>query len=401
MPSGSYNVAFEALFPERNADVRKPEILMTPGPTPVPAEVLLAQASPIVYHRGPGYGAVLRECTEGLQWLLGTRSDVLTFTSSGTGGMESAVANCFSSGDRVLVVSVGNFGRRFAKICNAYGLEVKLLDYEWGEVARASDVAAALEPGIKGVLIQHSETSTGVVNDIEAVAAAVRDHPALLIVDTISGAGASPLRVDDWGIDVAIGGVQKAIMMSPGIAFVSVSEAAWREYERAKSPRFYFDWGMVKQAYDRRDPENPFTPAVSLYLGLQAALRMLREEGLENVYARHRLLSRAVKEACRALGLELVGEDPDRAVCVTAVRAPSGIDGDELTALVRERFGIVFAPGQDKWKGKIFRIGHLGYLDKTDVLQAMAALEMTLSEMGYPVKDGSAVAAAEEVLARA
>jgi aspartate aminotransferase-like enzyme len=373
---------------------------MTPGPTPVPAEVLLAQASPIVYHRGPGYGAVLRDCTEGLQWLLGTSNDVVTFTSSGTGGMESAVANCFSPGDRVLVVSVGNFGQRFAKICRTHGLDVKLLDYEWGKVARAEDVRAALEPGIKGVLVQHSETSTGVVNDVEAIAAAVREHPALMIVDTISGAGATPLRVDDWGIDVAVGGVQKAIMASPGIAFVSVSAAAWKAYEAATCPRFYFDWGEVRKAYGRPDPENPYTPAVSLYLGLQVALRMLRAEGLAGVYARHRLLSRAVKEACRALGLDLVGEDLERAVCVTAIRAPEGIDADDLTARVRERFGIVFAPGQDAWKGKVFRIGHLGYFDQADILQAMGALEMTLAELGYPVKGGAAVAAAEEVFAK-
>jgi len=391
----------DLVLPGREArDVRKPEILMTPGPTPVPAEVLLAQASPIVYHRGPGYAAVLRECTEGLQWLLGTSNDVLTYTASGSGGMESAVVNCFSPGDRVLVVSVGNFGERFAKICTAYGLDAKLLDYEWGRVARAEDVAAALEPSIKGVLIQHSETSTGVVNDISSIGAVVRDHPALFIVDTISGLGATPLFVDEWGIDVAVGGVQKGLMMSPGIAFVSVSDAAWKAHEAAKCPRFYFDWTTVRDAYNRKEPENPYTPAVSLYLGLQEAIRLIREEGIENVFTRHRRLSRAVKEAVRALGLDLVGEDLDRAVCVTAIRAPEGIDGDELTALVRSRFGIVFAPGQGKWKGKVFRIGHLGYIEAGDVLQAMAALESCLSEMGYPVKAGAAVAAAEEVFAQ-
>ena len=379
--------------------MRKPEILMTPGPTPVPAEVLLAQASPIVYHRGPGYAAVLRECTEGLQWLLGTTNDLLTFTTSGSGAMESAVVNCFSPGDRVLVVSAGNFGERFTKICKTYGLDVKLLDYEWGQVAKAADVAAALEPDIKGVLIQHSETSTGVVNDIESIAAVVREHPSLFIVDTVSGAGATPLKVDEWGIDVAAGGVQKAIMMSPGIGFVSVSDKAWKAYESATLPRFYFDWGPVRDSYNRKEPENPYTPAVSLYLGLQAAIRLLREEGLDNVYARHRRLSRAVKSAVQALGLDLVGEDRERAVCVTAIRAPEGIDGDALTALVRMRFGIVFAPGQGKWKGKVFRIGHLGYIEAGDVLQAMAALESCLAELGFPVKAGAAVAAAEQVFA--
>lgn len=381
--------------------MRKPEILMTPGPTPVPAEVLQAQGAPILYHRGPGFGAVLKECAEGLQWLLDTKNDVLTFTASGSGGMESAVANCFSPGDRVLVVSVGNFGKRFRLICEAYGLDVKLLDYEWGKTAKAADVKAALEKDIKGVLIQHSETSTGVVNDIESVAAVVKDHPALLIVDTISGAGAVPLRVDEWGIDVAIGGVQKALMMSPGIAFVSVSAAAWQAHKNAKCPRFYWDWTRVKKSYDLDPPETPFTPAVSLYAGLAQSIRMLKEEGLEAVYQRHIRLSRAVKEGVKALGLDLFGEDTDRAHCVTAVRAPEGISGGDIVKRVRQKFGIVIAGGQDVLKGKIFRVGHLGYLFEDDVLRCMAALEIVLEDLGYPAKRGAAVAAAEEVFQRA
>jgi aspartate aminotransferase-like enzyme len=381
--------------------VRKPEILMTPGPTPVPAEVLLAQASPIVYHRGPGFGAVLRDCIEGLQWLLQTRNDILTFTCSGSGAMESAVVNLLSPGDKVIVVSVGNFGQRFAKIMRSFGVEPKVIDYEWGKTAKADDVRAALEPDTKAVFIQHSETSTGVVNDIEAISKVVKDHPALFVVDTVSGVGASPLKVDEWGIDVAAGGVQKAIMMSPGIGFVSVSKKAWEAYKSSTCPKFYFDWGPVKKSHDLADPESPYTPAVSLFLGLQAAIKLLREEGLENVYERHRVLARGVKGAVQALGLELIGEDQDRAVCVTAIKCPEGIDGDTITSRVRERFGIVFAPGQDKWKGKVFRIGHLGYFERADILQAIAALEMVLDELGYPVKQGAGVAAAQDVFARA
>jgi serine---pyruvate transaminase len=380
--------------------VRKPEILMTPGPTPVPPEVLLAQGSPIVYHRGPGFGNVLREVTEGLQWVFQTKNDILTFTSSGSGGMESAVVNCFSPGDRVLVVSVGNFGARFKKICDAYGLDVKYLEYEWGKVAKAEDVKAALDPDIKGVLIQHSETSTGVVNDIEGIAAVVRDHPALFVVDSISGVGGAPLKVDEWGIDVAIGGSQKALMGSPGIAFIAVSKAAWAANLAAKCPRFYWDWSPVKTAFERPDPETPYTPAVHLYLGLAAALKLLREETLEGAYRRHAALSAAVKAGVQALGLELYGEDLERAVCVTAVKCPDGIDGDTLTALIRSKYGIIFAPGQDKLKGKIFRIGHIGYLERPEILQALAVLELALEELGYPVKRGDAVAAAEEVFAR-
>jgi aspartate aminotransferase-like enzyme len=379
--------------------LKKPEILMTPGPTPVPPEVLLAQGSPIVYHRGPGFGDVLREVTQGLQEIYETSNDVLTFTSSGSGGMESAVVNCFSPGDRVLVVSVGNFGYRFEKICEAYGLVVDLLDVEWGKTAKAEDVKAALKPEHKGVLIQHSETSTGVVNDIEAIAAVVKDHPALFVVDSISGVGGAPLKVDAWGIDVAIGGSQKALMGSPGIAFVAVSKKAWEAYERSTCPKFYWDWMPVKKSFERSDPETPYTPAVHLYMGLAAAIRMLREEGIENAFARHALLSKAVKAGVKALGLDLFGEDPERAVCVTAVRCPDGIDGDVLTKLIRAKYGIIFAPGQDRLKGKIFRIGHIGYLERSEILQALAVLELALEELGYPVKRGDAVAAAEEVFA--
>ena len=381
--------------------MRKPEILMTPGPTPVPPEVLLAQGAPIVYHRGPGFGAALREVTEGLQWVFETRNDVVTFTCSGSGAMESAVVNVFSPGDRVLVVSVGNFGQRFKKICEAYGLQVKYLEYDWGKTAKAEDVAAALEPDIKGVLIQHSETSTGVVNDIEAIAEVVKDHPALFVVDSISGVGGAPLKVDAWGIDVAIGGSQKALMGSPGLAFIAVSDAAWKAHETATCPRFYWDWTPVKKSYERSDPETPYTPAVHLYLGLAAAIKLLREEGLENAFKRHAVLSRAVKAGVQALGLELFGEDPERAVCVTAVKAPDGIDGDQITSLIRAKYGIIFAPGQDKLKGKIFRIGHIGYLERSEILQALAVLELALDELGYPVKRGDAVAAAEEVFAAA
>lgn len=381
--------------------MRKPEILMTPGPTPVPPEVLLAQGSPIVYHRGPGFGDALREVTEGLQWVFETVNDVLTWTASGSGGMESAVVNSFSPGDKVLVVSVGNFGMRFRKICETYGLEVDYLEYEWGKVARAEHVKQRLRADHKGVLIQHSETSTGVVNDIEAVGAVVRDHPALYVVDSISGVGGAPIEVDAWGVDVGIGGSQKALMGSPGLAFCTVGPAAWEANRNAKCPRFYWDWATVKKAYERPDPETPYTPAVHLYLGLAAAIRLLRQEGLENAFARHAALSRAVKAGVKALGLELFGEDPERAVCVTAVRCPDGIDGDQLTKLIRAKYGIIFAPGQDKMKGKIFRIGHMGYLERSEILQALAVLELALDELGYPVKRGDAVAAAEEVFARA
>jgi aspartate aminotransferase-like enzyme len=381
--------------------VDKPEIIMAPGPTPVPPEVFLAQGSPLVYHRGPGYGDLLREVTEGLKKIYRTRHDVLVFASSGTGGLESAVANLFSPGDRVVVPVAGFFGERFAKIAGAFGQDVRRIDYEWGRAVRAGDVEVALEEApAKAVLMQHSETSTGVVHDVEAVGRVTRKAGVLLVVDAISSLGAVPYDGDGWGVDVGIGGSQKAFSATPGLAFVSVSDAAWETTRSAKNPRFYFDWAAYKASYDLASPENPFTPAISLMLGMRAALRRYFEEGPEAVLERHRTLSEATKEGVRALGLDLSGEHLERAWAVTAVQAPEGIDGDELVAKVRADHRIILAPGQGPMKGKVFRIGHLGYYDPFDIIRCLAALELTLEEMGYPVKRGSAVAAAEEVFAR-
>jgi serine---pyruvate transaminase len=380
--------------------MERPEILMTPGPTPVPPSVLQAQGSPLVYHRGPGYGQLLREVTAGLRAMLETEGDVLVFTSSGTGGLESAVANLFSPGDRVVVPVAGYFGERFAKIAEAFGLDVRRIDYEWGRAASAEDLATALaEAPTRGVLAQHSETSTGVVHDIEALSKVTEEAGALFVVDVISSLGAVPYRGDAWGVDVAIGGSQKALGATPGVAFVSVSEAAWAATREAKNPRFYFDWDAYKASYDLPDPESPWTPAISLMLGLREALRLFQDEGQEAVLERHRILSEATKEGVRALGLDLDGEHPERAWAVTAVRAPEGIDGNALVAKIRGDHGIVLAPGQGPLKGKVFRIGHLGQYDRFDIVRCLAALEMTLGEMGYPVKRGAAVAAAEEVFA--
>lgn len=382
--------------------MERPEILMTPGPTPVPPHVLLAQGSPLVYHRGPGYGRLLREVTVGLKALLKTEADVLLFTSSGTGGLESAVANLFSPGDRVVVPVAGYFGERFAKIAEAFGLDVRRLEYEWGRAVPAEDLAEALaEAPAKGVLAQHSETSTGVVHDIEAMGRVTRDAGALFVVDVISSLGAVPYEGDAWGIDVAVGGSQKALGATPGIAFVSVSEKAWAASREATLPRFYFDWAAYRQSYDLPDPESPWTPAISLMLGLREALRLFVDEGSEAVLERHRILSEATKEGVRALGLDLDGEHPERAWAVTAVRAPEGIDGNELVAKVRKDHRIVLAPGQGPLKGKVFRIGHLGQYDRFDIVRCLAALELTLEAMGYPVKRGAAVAAAEGVFAAA
>lgn len=378
----------------------RPEILMTPGPTPVPPAVLLAQGEPLVYHRGPGYGALLREVMDGARWLLGTDGDVVVFSSSGTGGMEGAVANVTSAGDKVLVVSVGYFGHRFRTICERFGCEVTTLDYEWGRVARASDVAEALDadPEIGAVFVQHSETSTGVVNDVEAIAREVRTRDRLLVLDAISSAGAIELHVDDWGIDVCLGGSQKAMGATPGVAFTSISERAWEAHRRSTAPRFYFDWTAYRDAAGRENPESPWTPAISVIAGLAAAFRMAREEGLENIWARHIKLGRAVKAGAQALGLDLVGEDPERAHVVTAIQVPEGISDKQIVKLLRSKHGIVIGPGQGPLKGQVFRIGHLGWVEPLDVIRVFGALEMVLADLGYTVKLGAAVAAAEEVL---
>jgi serine---pyruvate transaminase len=380
----------------------KPEIIMAPGPTPIPPEVLLAQAGPLVYHRGPGFGSLLREVSERLEVLYKTEGDVVVITASGTGGLESAIANCFSPGDEVLVPLAGYFAERFAKIARAYGLTVRTVDYEWGRTVKAADVAAALaERPAKAVLLTHSETSTGVVHDVQAIARAAKDAGALVLVDVVSSLGAVPFDMDGWGIDVAIGGSQKALSGSPGLAFVAVAEAAWAAQAEATCPRFYFDWATYRTYSSLPDPENPWTPAISVLQGLHKALELYFEDGPEAAFARHALLSRAIKEGARALGLDLFGEDLERAWTVTAIRAPEGIDADTICARIRADHAIVLAPGQGPLKGRVFRIGHLGYYDELDMIRGLAALEMTLDALGYPVKRGAAVAAAEDVFAQA
>lgn len=380
----------------------RPEILMTPGPTPVPPAVLAAQAQPLVYHRGPGFARLLDEVVAGVRWLLDTTADVIVYSASGTGGMEGAVQNVTSPGDRVLVVSVGYFGERFRTICERFGCEVTFLDYEWGKVARAPDVARALDddPEIKVVFIQHSETSTGVVNDLEPIAREVRERDRLLVVDAISSAGAIDLRMDAWGIDVTIGGSQKALGASPGVAFVAVGERGWQAHEKATAPRFYWDWTAYRDAAAREPSESPWTPAISVVAGLAASLRMAREEGREQILARHERLGRAVKAGVQALGLDLFGEDPERAHVVTTVRVPEGLTDAQIVDLLRSKHGIVIAGGQGPLRREIFRIGHLGWFEPLDIVRMLGALELVLAELGYTVKFGSAVAAAEEVLRR-
>lgn len=374
--------------------------LLAPGPTPVPSEALLAMAMPIIHHRSPDFLPVLDAAKKGLQWLYQTKNDVLILCSSGTGGMVGSVNNFFSPGDKGLVINAGNFGERWTKICKAYGLEVKEIKVEWGYTVRPELVEKALkdDPSIKGVFVQASETSTGVYHDIERIASVVRNHSGtLLVVDAISALVAHDLKMDDWGVDVLIGGSQKGLMLPPGLAFVGISDKAWKFAESAKCPHFYFNFKKERESLAKN--QTNFTSPVTLIIGLNECLKLLRKEGLENAFARHRRLANATREAVKALNLELFSrESPSDAV--TAIKAPEGFDGQEIYKNLRVKYGITAAGGQGQAKGKIFRIAHLGYADTFDIITAIAGVEMALKSMGYPVKLGSGVAVAEELLMR-
>jgi serine---pyruvate transaminase len=365
--------------------------LFTPGPTPVPPEVLAAAAEPIVHHRGPDFREIYARTLQRLKDVYRTESDVLLFTASGSGAMESAVANLATRGDRVAVVSHGSFGERWISICELHGLDVHAIRYEWGEAPDADEVASAVrESGADVVFCQQSDTSTGVVADVRAMREAIPD--ATLVVDAISSLGAVPLETDAWNIDVVVSGSQKALMSPPGLATVSVPE---RVLARSKpSASFYFDWRANKQAQDKLDAA--FTPAVSLIRSLDVALGLILGDGLEAAFERHVRLGRAARAGVKAMGLELFSPDDDGAAVVTAVRAPDGIDGDELLLHLRDRHGVTLAPGQAHLKGKIFRIGHIGWFDVFDIATALAAVELSLTELGADIERGVAVTRAFE-----
>jgi serine---pyruvate transaminase len=377
--------------------VAEKRYLFTPGPTPVPPEVLAALAEPVVHHRGPDYRALFGDCLERLRAVFRTSSDVLLFTSSGTGAMESAVANLCSPGDRVVVVSAGAFGERWRQLTTAYGCAVEALEYEWGDIPSADDLTARLaELGdAKAVFVTHSETSTGVVADVQALAAAAKTAGALVVVDGVSSLGAVPLETEAWGIDVVASGSQKALMTPPGLGFASVSEAAWGALGR--SPRFYFDWEKTRAAQAKLD--SAFTPGVSLVRALNVALGLLLEEGLENAFDRHLRLGRACREGAKAMGLELFSPDEDRSAVVTAILTPEGIDAAELVLSLRDRYGVTIAGGHGQLKAKMFRIGHIGYYDVFDIATALGAVELALTDAGAEIERGVAVTRALEAFA--
>jgi serine---pyruvate transaminase len=368
--------------------------LFTPGPTPVPPRVLAAMAEPVLHHRGADFRPIFERCLARLGEVCRTGSDVLVFTASGTAAMESVAANLCSEGTRALVVSAGHFGERWEQLAALHGAEVEAMRYEWGGVPRADDLAARLRElgGVDLVLLTHSETSTGVVSDIQALAAAANEGGALVGVDAISSLGAVPLEMDAWGLDAVASGSQKALMTPPGLALCAVSERAIAARKQSRS--FYLDWGRALAAQAKLDAA--FTPATSLIVALDVALGLLLDEGLEAAFERHVRLGRAARAGAKAMGLELFSPDEDASAVVTAVRAPEGIDSGDLVSGLRKRFGMTIANGQGHLRGKIFRIGHIGWFDVFDITTALAAIELVLAELGADIERGVAVTAALE-----
>jgi serine---pyruvate transaminase len=365
--------------------------LLTPGPTPVPPEVLAALAEPVIHHRARDYREIYERCLARLREVYRTQNDVLMFTTSGTGAFESAVANLTSPGDRQLVLSAGNFGERWAGMVEAFGADLVHMRLDWGETPEPEDLRSALADAgdVRVVYLTHSETSTGVVCDVQALAAVAKEAGALVVVDAVSSLGAVPLETDAWELDVVVSGSQKALMTPPGVAFVSVSQAALDATARATSARYVLDWERTRKAQAKLDA--PFTPAVSIVRALDVALGLLLDEGLEGAFDRHARLGRACREGAKAMGLELFSPDEERSAVVTAIRAPEGVDATEVVAALRDRFGITIANGQAELRGKIFRIGHIGWFDIFDITTALAAVELALADAGAEIERGLAV----------
>jgi aspartate aminotransferase-like enzyme len=371
--------------------------LLAPGPTPIPPEVLLRMAGPIVHHRAPAYEKILQEVRDGLKYLFQTKKEVLIFASSGTGAMEGAVTNTLCAGDKAIVVEGGKFGERWANICKAYGVKALVFPVEWGQAIDPALIAQALQkdPSIKAVLTQATETSTGVLYPIKEIAEIVSRYPGtIMVVDGISHLGAVELPMDEWKLDVVVAGSQKAMMLPPGLAFAALSDKAWEFVGQSTLPKYYFDFR--KELKNLTQNQSAYTPAVSLVMGLSESLKKIKEEGLENIFARHARLAKATREAMLALGLRLYAPQA-YSNAVTAAVAPAGVDGQKVVKILRDKHNLTIAGGQDQAKGKIFRIAHMGYVDKSDIIMAVAAVEMTLKELGYAVEMGKGVRAAMEV----
>ena len=358
------------------------EELRVPGPTPCPPEVLQAMSKQMINHRGPEFAEILNGVTDKLKQLFQTRNDILLLTGSGTGGLEAAVVNTLSPGDRVLSVSTGVFGERFAAIAQRFGAEVIPLRFEWGKAANPETIRQALrsEAKIKAVLVTHNETSTGVTSDLASISSVVKEFDKLLLVDAISSLGSINLPVDEWHCDVTITGSQKGWMVPPGLAMVSMSQEAWRAHTNAKIPRFYWDFAQAKSYLERG--QNPWTPGVTTIFALSVSLEMMLKEGLPNIIARHARIGEATRERVKSLGLPLFADEDCASNTVTAVSSPDGLDIKKLLQILREEHQVVLAGGQQKLDGKIFRIGHLGWVTEKDIEVVLSALRVTLPQAG-------------------
>jgi aspartate aminotransferase-like enzyme len=374
--------------------------LRIPGPTPLPEPVVRAQSRPMIDHRGPEFAALLHEVTEGAQRVFGTAGDLLVLTCSGTGGMESAVANLVSPGDVAVVALCGNFGERWVNILRGYGASVVALEAEWGQAVDPDDLREVLaaHPEASLVFLTHNETSTGVCNPLRELAAVARAADRLVVVDGVSSVSSMPIEVDAWGIDVAVSSSQKGWMAPPGIAFVSVSPRAWARREQARSPRFYLDWGQAREWGAKG--MTPATPAVGVLFAVQEGIRMLEAEGLSEVYARHRRIAEATAAGLSALGFELFAAEGYRSPTVTAALPQPGVDVAVLRELLRSKYGVVIAGGQGKMSGKMIRVGHLGAVSEGDLVQVLWAIEQALEELDVAPAEGRAVRAASDVLGR-
>ncbi|MCL4461995.1 MAG: alanine--glyoxylate aminotransferase family protein [Nitrospirae bacterium] len=377
----------------------KKQYLLAPGPTTVPPDVLLAMAKPIIHHRSPDFIPIIQQVRSDLKWLFQTSQEVLTIAGSGTAGMEASISNFMSPGDKIIAINGGKFGERWLKIAQAFGVVPIEVKVEWGRSVDVSVVADLLskDPTIRGVYVQASETSTGVAHDVQKLAALTKEREnTILVVDAITALGVVNLPMEAWGIDVLITGSQKALMIPPGLAFVGVSEKAWKLQSSAKCPRFYLD--LKREKDNLLKDTNAWTPAVTLWIGLAESLKMMRAEGLEKIFSRHARLAQATREGVRGFGLEVFAKDlPSDAV--TAVLSPTGIDGQAVYKNLREQYGITAAGGQDQLKGKVFRLSHMGYADVFDVITAVSGVEMVLTRLGYKGKPlGSGVARAQNIL---
>ena len=373
----------------------KKNYLLTPGPTPLPSEICEAMARPIIHHRTPQFQEILKEASVGLKYVYQSVNDVFIISSSGTGAMEAAVINLLSCGDTALVVQGGKFGERWTEIAKAYGINTEIIDVEWGKAVSPEEISKRLKtnPEIKVVFTTLCETSTGVDNDIEKIAKVVKETSAVLVVDAISGLGAVDLKTDAWGVDVVVAGSQKGLMLPPGLGFISVSPRAWKLVEASKSGRYYLDLRKAKKAIDKND--TPFTSSITLIIALNESLKMMRKDGLENIFARHKKMADAVRAAAKALGLELFAPSAPSGA-VTAVKVPAGIDGEKLVKTMRDDYSVTIAGGQDELKGKVFRIAHMGFIGEFDIITGLSCLEKVLAQMGYKFILGAGIKAAEE-----